>query len=70
MSSKEEVTVLRHYLKERLPKTAIAEKLGINRWTAHRYLCKGNEEPRYDPRPPRPSKSGSYKGYLLGRMQT
>ena len=44
--------------------------LGINRRTVHRYLCKGEEDPRYGPRPLRPSKSDAYKGYLLERMQT
>ncbi|MDP6496212.1 MAG: helix-turn-helix domain-containing protein [Dehalococcoidia bacterium] len=70
MLCKEEVIVLRHYLKEGLPKTAIAEKLGINRRTVHRYSCNGKEDPRYGPRPPRLSKLDSYKGYLLGRIQT
>lgn len=70
MLSKEEVIVLRHYLKEGLAKTVVAEKLGINRRTVHRYLCNGKEEPQYGPRPPRASKLDSYKGYLLGRIQT
>ena len=34
MLSKEELSVLRHYVKEGLTKTAIAKTLGINRRTA------------------------------------
>ena len=37
MLSKEELIVLRHYVKEGLTKTAIAKTLGINRRTVHRY---------------------------------
>ena len=44
MLSKEEVAVLCHYVKERLPKTAIAEMLRSNRLTVLRYLCNGNEK--------------------------
>ncbi len=69
MLSKEEVIVLHHYAREGLSKTAIAEKLGINRRTVHRYLGQGEEEPKYGPRPRRPSKLDPYKEYLLGRMK-
>ncbi len=70
MLSREELIVLRHYVKEGLPKTVIAEKLGINRRTVHRYLANGKQEPQYGPRPPRPSKLDPYKEYLLGRIET
>ena len=70
MLSKEELIVLRHYVKEGLTKTAIAKTLGINRRTVHRYLSNGKDEPDYGPRPPRPSKLDHYKVYLLGRIET
>ena len=70
MLSKEELIVLRHYVKEGLTKTAIAKTLGINRRTVHRYLSSGKEEPDYGPRPPRPSKLDHYKVYLSGRIET
>ena len=70
MLSKEELIVLRHYVKEGLTKTAIAKTLGINRRTVHRYLSNGKEEPEYGPRPPRPSKLDHYKVYLSGRIET
>ena len=70
MLSKEELIVLRHYVKEGLTKTAIAKTLGINRRTVHRYLSNGKEEPEYGPRPPRPSKLDHYKVYLMGRIET
>ena len=51
MMSKEEIIELRHYVKEGLPKTSVAEKLGINRRTGYRYLHNGKEEPQYGPDP-------------------
>ena len=70
MLSKEELIVLRHYVKEGLTKTAIAKTLGINRRTVHRNLSNGKDEPGYGPRPKRPSKLDHYKVYLLGRIET
>ena len=70
MLSKEELIVLRHYVKEGLTKTAIAKTLGINRRTVHRHLSNGKEEPEYGPRSPRPSKLDHYKVYLSGRIET
>ena len=69
MLSKEELIVLRHYVKEGLTKTAIAKTLGINRRTVHRNLSNGKDEPGYGPRPKRPSKLDHYKVYLLGRIE-
>jgi len=69
MLSKEELIVLNHYLQEGLSKSAIARKLGINRRTIHRYLKGGKTEPRYGPRPIRPSLLGPYKDYLRGRLE-
>ena len=70
MLSKEELIVLRHYVKEGLTKTAIAKTLGINRRTVHRNLSNGKDEPGYGPRPKKPSKLDHYKVYLLGRIET
>ena len=50
MLSREALIVLHHYVREGLPKTVIAEKLGINRRTVHRYLTDGKEQPAYGPR--------------------
>ncbi len=69
MLSKEALIVLHHYVREGLPKTVIAEKLGINRRTVYRYLTDGKEQPLYGPRPMRSSKLDHYKGYLLGRIE-
>jgi len=68
MLSKEDHIVLNHYLKEGLSKTAIAEKLGINRRTVHRYLRSGKAEPRYGPRSGKPGVLDPFKDYLLGRL--
>jgi len=67
--SKEESILLEHYLKEGLSKTAIANKLGINRRTVHRYISSGKNEPRYGPRPPKPYKRDRFRGYIQGRLQ-
>jgi transposase len=67
--SKEDFIVLNHYLKEGLSKTAIAEKLGINRRTVHRYLRGDKTEPSYGPRPPKPSLLGPFREYIIGRLK-
>ena len=69
MLSKEGLIVLHHYLGEGLPKTVIAEKLGISRRTVQRYVANGKTEPTYGPRPPRPCKLDPYKDYLRGRLE-
>ena len=69
MISKEDFIVLNHYLKEGLSKTAIAEKLGINRRTVHRYLRSDKTEPRYGPRPPRPKLLDPFREYIIGRLK-
>ncbi len=69
MLSKEELIVFNHYLQEGLSKSAIARKLGINRRTIHRYLKGGKTEPRYGPRPIRPSLLDPYRDYLRGRLE-
>ena len=61
--------MLNHYLKEGLSKTAIADKLGINRRTVHRYLRSDKTEPRYGNRPHKPGLLGPFKEYITGRLK-
>ena len=51
MMRKAEIIELRHYVKEGLPKTSVAEKLAINRRTGNRYLHNGKEESQSGPDP-------------------
>jgi len=69
MISKEEFIVLNHYLKEGLSKTAIAQKLGINRRTVHRYIKSKKTEPIYTPRQPKPCLLDPYRDYIHGRLK-
>ena len=62
MYGSERHVLLRHYLEAGLSKTAIAERLGLDRSTIHRWIRAGDLERdvdadavRYRPRPPRPS---------------
>jgi transposase len=67
--------LLRHYLAEGLTKTAVAERLGINRKTLSRWIVGGEldrdlDEPvRYGPRPPMPQKLDPYKGIIGARLE-
>jgi hypothetical protein len=58
MLSKEEFILLHHYLEEGLSKTAVANKLGINRRTVHRYFKSEKTAPGYQSRPPDYRKCG------------
>lgn len=49
MLGKRGVIVQRHYVREGLTKTAIAEALGINLRTVHRYLSNGKDGRKYSP---------------------
>jgi transposase len=69
MLSKEEFIVLRHYLGEGVSKTAIARKLGISRMTVYRHANSDKAEPRYSPRPPKPTLLDPYKDYIRGRLK-
>jgi transposase len=67
--------LLRHYLEAGLTKTAIAERLGLDRSTIHRWIHAGDlerdvdaEAVRYRPRPPRPSKLDPYVPLLRERL--
>jgi transposase len=68
MLSKEDLIVIQHYLKEGLPKTAIAERLGIDRKTVQRHAASWKDA-RYGPRPPKPSILDAYKDYIRGRLE-
>jgi transposase len=69
MLSKEESIMMHHFLKEGLSKTDIAEKLGINRRTVHRYIKAGKDQPAYKPRSPTPSVLDPYRDYLTARLK-
>jgi transposase len=67
--------LLRHYLEAGLSKTAIAERLGLDRSTIHRWIRAGDLERdvaadavRYHPRPPRPRKLDLYRPLLEARL--
>lgn len=67
--------LLRHYLEQGLSKTAIAERLGINRRTIARWIQAGeldrdlDQEVQYRPRPPAPSKLDPYKSIIQQRLK-
>ena len=68
MISKEDYIVLKHYLREGLPKTAIAQRLGISRKTVQRHAA-GDRNRTYGPRLPKPSLVDPYKKYIQGRLE-
>lgn len=68
MISKEDYIVLRHYLREGLPRTAVAERLGISRKTVQRHATGGGNG-SYGPRLPKPSLVDPYKKYIRGRLE-
>ena len=75
MYGSERHVLLRHYLEAGLSKTAIAERLGLDRSTIHRWLRAGDldrdldaEAVPYRPRPPRPSKLDPYRPLLEERL--
>ncbi|MGH2670798.1 MAG: IS21 family transposase, partial [bacterium] len=75
MYGSERHVLLRHYLEAGLTKTAIAERLGLDRSTIHRWIRAGDLERdvdaaavRYHPRPPRPSKLDPYRPLLEQRL--
>lgn len=75
MYGSERHVLLRHYLEAGLTKTAIAERLGLDRSTIHRWIRTGDLERdidadavRYHPRPARPSKLDPYVPLLRERL--
>lgn len=76
MHGREQRVLLRHYLEQGLTKTAIAEKLGVDRTTIYRWIRSGqldrdlDEDPvRYAPRAPVPWKLDSYKAIIRERLK-
>jgi transposase len=76
MHGREQRVLLRHYLGQGLTKSAIAEKLGVDRTTIYRWIRKGeldrdlDEEPvRYSSRPPVPWKLDPYKPIIRERLK-
>lgn len=69
MLSKEVFFVLRHYLKEGIPKFQIARKLGVSRMTVFRHAVSEKTEPAYTPRPAKPSLLDRYKAYIRERLE-
>ena len=68
MLSKEAFIVLSHYLRQGVPKTVIANKLGISRMTVYRHIGSGKGEPTYGPRSPKPSLLDRHRDYIRGRL--
>lgn len=68
MLSKEVFIVLNHYLKEGMPKAAIARKLGISRMTVYRQAVSGKTVPGYTPRPPKPRVIDPFRHYIQERL--
>lgn len=68
--------ILKHYLDQGVPITALARQFGIGRRTIHRWISTGQldrdleaEEVRYKARPPRPCKLDSFKPLLHARLE-
>jgi len=68
MLSKEEMIMLQHYLKEGLPKTVIANKLGISRKTVQRHVNQDIGTSGYQPRPAKPTLLDRYRDYVRDRL--
>lgn len=68
MLSKEVFIVLNHYLKEGVPKAAIARKLGVSRMTVYRKAVNPKTEYRYTPRPAKPRIIDPFQKYIRERL--
>jgi transposase len=67
--------LLRHYLEQHYPVTAIASEVGCDRRTIQRWIATGEldrdpRETRYGPRPPVPTKLDPYRGLIRERLDT
>ena len=67
--------LLRHYLEQKLTKSAIARQVGVNRSTVHRWIETGHLNPdlddeafSYGPRVSSPSKLDLYEGIVKARL--
>jgi transposase len=76
MYGREKRVLLRHFLKQGLAKTAVAEKLGVSRRTVYHWIETGqldreldDEAVRYRPRPPIPRKVDPYRGIIHSRLE-
>jgi transposase len=67
--------LLRHFLEQGIPKTVLAEKLGVSRRTIHHWIMTGqldrdlDAEICYTPRPRVPTKLDAYKPIVLTRLE-
>jgi transposase len=68
MLSKEDFIMLNHYLREGLPKAAIARKLGISRMTVHRYAGASLKSPSSRVPKTKLSILDPFKEYLKSRL--
>ena len=66
--------LLRHFLDEGVPKSLLAQQLGVSRRTIHHWIKTGQldrdieQEVRYSPRPPVPTKLDAFKPILEARL--
>lgn len=70
MLSKEGFIMLRHYLREGLPKTVIARKLGVSRMTVYRHAISEEKLPVYKTRKRRVSPIDPFKDYVRSRLSS
>lgn len=75
MIGRETRVLLRHYLEQGIPKSVLAEQLGVSRRTIHHWIQTGqlerdlDQEICYTPRPPVPRKLDPYKPIILARLE-
>lgn len=68
MLSKEDFIVLQHFIREGLPRKAIAHRLGVSRKTVQRYANTG-AQPAYSLKSQRLTLIDPYKDYIRGRLE-
>lgn len=75
MIGRETRVLLRHYLEQGIPKSVLAEQLGVSRRTIHHWIQTGQlerdleQEICYRPRPAVPRKLDPYKSIILARLE-
>lgn len=76
MIGRETRVLLRHYLEEGVPKSVLAERLGVSRRTIYHWIETGQldreldgEPVRYRPRPPVPRKIDPYRAIIVARLE-
>ncbi len=65
-----ELVVILDLHRQGLSVSAIARRLGVDRKTVRKYIERGLEPPRYQPRPARPAKVDAFQPYLRERVAT